>query len=139
VPLTSEYNLSFILSILDSIKNLVEVYFIIRPHPEVDISVLSQKLNSLNAEIGLNVELDKSNDSIEEFSNKIDISVSGNSSAAKDIFDQGIPIAYHCGLDVNKCDAHGWVERGFFFEFSESHEFNLNEFVSFYLNLEYHV
>jgi len=136
MPLTSKYNLvenfnlESILRKIDSIISAREIILILRPHPQSNILKLEEELESLKNIFKLNASISH-DERLIDFAKNIDIVISGNSSAAKDLLDLGIPVMYRDDLDFSNFDSHGWVKLKVFYHFS-GFKLDLDNMIEFY-------
>ena len=134
IPLPSKLNLAIIFEVLKKINSSLPLVYYFRLHPETKISNVILCFNTLCADYCLNAYLSSGDESLEIFSNNIDICLGGNSSATKDLFNLGVPVLYRDDLDDNGFDSHGWMRKGYFFDFRDKYEIDLKNIFCFYSN-----
>ena len=117
IPLTSKYCLVTIAGVLDKIRSPFPVRFIVKAHPETDTGRIISEIKEVQEKYTLDLDLFEPERSLKEFASSIDFSIAGNSSAAKDLYDMGVPILYRNDLDFGEFDAHGWFRSGIFYDF----------------------
>ena len=134
VPLGSKYNLNKIFNTIAALRCSSDLKYILRPHPETNVSFIRLEFDELINKLNVNTKLEINTGSFENFVSNVDLVLCGNSSVGKDLLDEGIPILYRDNLDTHEYDAHGWLAGGYFFDFCENLEINLEDIIKFYTN-----